>query len=52
MKIVKEPKGVVFTVTGQGLNETEKSQLSEIIKNEKKESKKLNVSKQKELVFA
>ena len=32
MKIIKEPKGVVFTVTGQGLSEIEKSQISAIIK--------------------
>ena len=51
MKIVKEPKGVVFTVTGQGLTEDEKSQLSEIIKNEKIENKKLNTIRN-ELVFA
>jgi hypothetical protein len=40
MKIVREPKGVVFTVTGQGLTEAEKSQLSAIIRKEKIESKK------------
>jgi hypothetical protein len=46
MKIVKEPKGVVFTVTGQGLTEAEKLQLSAIIRKEKMESKS------NELVFA
>jgi hypothetical protein len=46
MKIVKEPKGVVFTVTGQGLTEAEKFQLSAIIRKEKMESKN------SELVFA
>jgi hypothetical protein len=46
MKIVKEPKGVVFTVTGQGLTEAEKLQLSAIIRKEKMESKN------NELVFA
>ncbi|MFN3488339.1 MAG: hypothetical protein ACK4YV_04365 [Emticicia sp.] len=51
MKIVKEPKGVVFTVTGQGLTETEKFQLSEIIRTEKVELKK-GKENQKELVFA
>jgi hypothetical protein len=40
MKIVREPKGVVFTVTGQGLSEAEKLQLSAIIRKEKIESKK------------
>jgi hypothetical protein len=48
MKIVREPKGVVFTVTGQGLTETEKLQLSAIIKKEKNERK----ITQDELVFA
>lgn len=51
MKIVREPKGVVFTVTGQGLTETEKSQMSATIRKEKMESKKQNVA-QNELVFA
>ena len=51
MKIIKEPKGVVFTVTGQGLTEAEKSQLSAIIRKEKIESKKWNAT-QNELVFA
>ena len=51
MKIVKEPKGVVFTVTGQGLTEAEKSQLSEIIRKEKIERKKRSTP-QNELVFA
>ncbi len=46
MKIVREPKGVVFTVTGQGLTETEKLQLSAIIKKEKIENRK------NELIFA
>lgn len=46
MKIIKEPKGVVFAVTGQGLTEVEKSQLSAIIKKEKAEMTK------RELVFA
>jgi hypothetical protein len=46
MKIVKEPKGVEFTVTGQGLTEAEKLQLSAIIRKEKMESKN------NELVFA
>lgn len=44
MKIVKEPKGVVFTVTGQGLSEAEKAQLSAIIKKEKIERKKRSAS--------
>ena len=35
MRIIKEPKGVVFTVTGQGLSEIEKSQLSAIIRQNK-----------------
>jgi len=43
MKILKEPKGVVFTVTGQGLTETEKSQLSATIRKEKMENKKQNI---------
>jgi hypothetical protein len=51
MKIIREPKGVVFTVTGQGLTETEKLQLSAIIKKEKMERKKRSVT-QDELVFA
>ena len=51
MKIVREPKGVVFTVTGQGLTETEKSQLSALIRKEKNESKKLSAT-QNESVFA
>jgi hypothetical protein len=51
MKIIKEPKGVVFTVTGQGLTEAEKLQLSAIIRKEKMERKNLSVS-QNELVFA
>jgi hypothetical protein len=51
MKIIREPKGVVFTVTGQGLSETEKLQLSAIIRKEKMESKKPSII-QDELVFA
>ena len=51
MKIVKEPKGVVFTVTGQGLTEAEKLQLSAIIRKEKTERKKRNIP-QNELVLA
>ena len=51
MKIIKEPKGVVFTVTGQGLTESEKSQLSATIRKEKIERKKCSVT-QNELVFA
>jgi hypothetical protein len=39
MKIIKEPKGVVFTVTGQGLDNLEKLKLSEIIRQEKARSK-------------
>lgn len=46
MKIIKEPKGVVFTVLSQGLNEVEKSQISAIIQKEKIERKK------KEFTFA
>jgi hypothetical protein len=51
MKIIKEPKGVVFTVTGQGLSEAEKLQLSAIIRKEKIESKKRTAT-HNELVFA
>jgi hypothetical protein len=51
MKIIKEPKGVVFTVTGQGLTEAEKLQLSAIIRKERMESKKRSIT-QDELVFA
>ncbi len=51
MKIIKEPKGVVFTVTGQGLTEAEKSQLSAIIRKEKIEGKKW-VTMQNEVVYA
>lgn len=40
MKIIKEPKGVVFIVTGQRLTETEKSQLSAVIRKEKIDNKK------------
>jgi hypothetical protein len=51
MKIVREPKGVVFTVTGEGLSETEKLQLSAIIRKEKIERQELSAA-QNELVFA
>ena len=51
MKIVKEPKGVVFTVTGQGLTEAERLQLSAIIIKEKIERKKRSTP-QNESIFA
>ncbi len=51
MKIIREPKGVVFTVTGQGLTEAEVLQLSAIIRKGKVDNKKKNTSLN-ELAFA
>ncbi|MDH4461119.1 MAG: hypothetical protein QE277_06840 [Flectobacillus sp.] len=39
MKILKEHKSVVLTVTGQGLTPNEKLEISAIIKKEKQERK-------------